>query len=71
MRIKPNISFRILLIITFTGISFLILFFSVIFLQKRQAGIIAQKSEESFKNEITLLINADSKRLKQIVFDYT
>ncbi len=71
MRNKANISSRILLIITFTGISFFALFVSVIFLQKRQAGIIAQKSEESFRNEAALLINSDSKRLRQIVFDYT
>ncbi|MHC1779882.1 MAG: ATP-binding protein [Bacteroidales bacterium] len=71
MRNKANISSRILLIITFTGISFFALFVSVIFLQKRQAGIIAHKSEESFRNEATLLINSDSKRLRQIVFDYT
>ncbi len=71
MKSRANISFRILLIITFTGISFFSLFVAIIILQKRQAGIISQKSEESFRNEAALIINSDSKRLQEIVFDYT
>lgn len=71
MKSKANISFRILLIITFTGISFFALFVTIILLQKRQAGIISQKSEESFRNEAALIINSDRRRMQEIVFDYT
>ncbi|MDP3436248.1 MAG: ATP-binding protein [Bacteroidales bacterium] len=71
MRKKEGINSRLLQIIAFAGISFLLLFAAIIVLQKRQADMIHKESLGQFNREITSIINLKSTGLRQIAFDYT
>jgi len=71
MRKKAGINSRLLLIITFAGVSFLLLFAAIIVLQKRQANMIYNESREQFNREVSSIVNLKSTGLRQIAFDYT
>ncbi|OFY29974.1 MAG: hypothetical protein A2X17_03525 [Bacteroidetes bacterium GWF2_41_61] len=71
MRRKEGINSRLLQIIAFAGISFLLLFAAILILQKRQADMIHKESLEQFNREVSSIINLKSVGLRQIAFDYT
>lgn len=71
MRKKAGINSRLLQIIAFAGISFLLLFVAIIVLQKRQADMIHKVSLEQFNREVSSIINLKSTGLRQVAFDYT
>ena len=71
MKRSPGINNRLLLLIAYTGAIFLLLFTTLLALQKRQSKMIHQESDEQYHREITSIINLNSKGLRQIVFDYT
>jgi signal transduction histidine kinase len=71
MRRKEGINSRLLQIIAFAGISFLLLFAAILILQKRQADMIHKESLEQFNREVSSIINLKSTGLRQIAFDYT
>ena len=68
---SPGINSRLFLLIAYTGAIFLLLFTTLLALQKRQSKMIHQESDEQYHSEITSIINLNSKGLKQMVFDYT
>jgi signal transduction histidine kinase len=71
MKKSPGINNRLFLLIAYTGAIFLLLFTTLLTLQKRQSKMIHEESDEQFHREITSIINLNSKGIRQIVFDYT
>lgn len=71
MKESPGINNRLFLMIAYTGAIFMLLFTTLLTLQKRQSKMIHEESDEQFHREITSIINLNSKGQQQMVFDYT
>ncbi len=57
--------------IAYTGAIFMLLFTTLLTLQKRQANMMHDQSDLEYHREISSIINLNSKGLRQIAFDYT
>lgn len=71
MKGSPGINNRLFLMIAYTGAIFMLLFTTLLTLQKRQSKMIHMESDEQFHREISSIINLNSKGQRQMVFDYT
>ncbi len=71
MKGRPGINNRMFLMIAYTGAIFLLLFTTLLTLQRRQASLIHDESDEQYHREITSIVELNSKGLRQIAFDYT
>lgn len=71
MKGSPGINNRLFLMIAYTGAIFILLFTTLLTLQKRQSKMIHLESDEQFHREISSIINLNSKGQRQMVFDYT
>ena len=68
---RPGINSRLLIMITYTGVVLVVLFFTILAIQRRQARMINEESQLQYGKDVGSFINLQSTRLRQLVFDYT
>lgn len=68
---RAGLNSRLLMMITYTGVVFVLLFTTLIILQRRQARMIHKEAEEQFSREVNSIIGLKSGSQRQIAFDYT
>lgn len=71
MKIRPGINKRMLLMVTYTGAVFCLLFITLLILQLRQANLLYNNSTIQFRREAEAIIRLKGEGLRQLVFDYT
>lgn len=62
---------RMLVLIAFTGVVFLLLLAFLFFLTQKQEKIMIRESGEQFTNEVNSLITMKTATIRQVVYDYT
>ena len=68
---RPGINSRLLIMITYTGVVLVALFFTILLLQRKQAEMLNKESHQQYGKDIASFINLQSTGLRQLVFDYT
>jgi signal transduction histidine kinase/ActR/RegA family two-component response regulator len=68
---KPGIYARILLLMTITGVIYLLLLSVLYFFKNKQEKLIFDSSRDNFEQGVNSIVTLNGASLKQVIFDYT